>query len=102
MGFYKQEYWSGLPFPRPGDLPNPGTESESLMSPVLQVDSLSLSHPESPFLFRPSLDSKPITKGMRNELTLELKISIPPPQESRPFLQTAAKVVVFKAGVPSC
>ena len=29
MRFSKQEYWSGLPFPSPGDLPNPGTEPES-------------------------------------------------------------------------
>ena len=29
MGFPRQEYWSGLPFPSPGDLPNPGTESGS-------------------------------------------------------------------------
>ena len=30
MGFSRQEYWSGLPFPPPGDLPNPGIESRSL------------------------------------------------------------------------
>ena len=30
MGFCRQEYWSGLPFPLPGDLPNPGTEHTSL------------------------------------------------------------------------
>ena len=41
MGFPWQEYWSGLPFPSPRDLPNPGTE---LMSPSLQVDALSLRH----------------------------------------------------------
>ena len=35
MGFSRQEYWSGLPFPSPGDLPNPGIEPPSLMSPVL-------------------------------------------------------------------
>ena len=35
MGFSRHEYWSGLPFPPPGDLPNPGIEPESLMSPVL-------------------------------------------------------------------
>ena len=29
MGFPKQEYWSGLPFPSPGDLPNPGIEPVS-------------------------------------------------------------------------
>ena len=35
MGFSKQEYWSGLPCPSPGDLPNPGTEPASLMSSTL-------------------------------------------------------------------
>ena len=37
MGFFRQEYWSGLPFPSPGDLPNPGIKPRS---PKLQVDSL--------------------------------------------------------------
>ena len=37
MGFSRQEYWSGLPFPSPGDLPNPGVEPGS---PALQADSL--------------------------------------------------------------
>ena len=37
MGFSGQEYWSGLPFPSPGDLPNPGI---GLGSPALQADSL--------------------------------------------------------------
>ena len=40
MGFSGQEYWSGLPRPPPGDLPNPGIKLMSLMSPALQVDSL--------------------------------------------------------------
>ena len=35
MGFSRQEYWSGLPCPPPGDLPNPGIEPVSLMSPAL-------------------------------------------------------------------
>ena len=35
MGFPRQEYWSGLPFPPPGDLPNPRLEPESLVSPAL-------------------------------------------------------------------
>ena len=35
MGFSKQEYWSGLPFPPPGDLPGLGIEPESLGSPAL-------------------------------------------------------------------
>ena len=35
MGFSRQEYWSGLPCPPPGDLPNPGTEPTSLVPPAL-------------------------------------------------------------------
>ena len=35
VGFSKQEYWSGLPFPPPGDLPHPGTKPTSPTSPVL-------------------------------------------------------------------
>ena len=38
MGFSRQEYWSGLPFPSPGDLPNPGIQPGS---PALQSDALS-------------------------------------------------------------
>ena len=41
MGFSRQEYWSGLPFPSPGDLPNPGIEP---WSPVWQTDALLSSH----------------------------------------------------------
>ena len=37
MGFSRQEYWSGLPFPSPGNLPDPGIES---VSPTLQADAL--------------------------------------------------------------
>ena len=44
IGLPRQEYWSGLPFASPGDLPNPGIEPAS---PALQADSLPLSHPES-------------------------------------------------------
>ena len=35
MGFSRQEHWSRWPFPSPGDLPDPGTEPVSLMSPAL-------------------------------------------------------------------
>ena len=46
MGFSRQEYWSGLPFPSPGDLPDPGIEPGS---PALQVDALT-SEPREPLL----------------------------------------------------
>ena len=35
MGFFRQEYWSGLPFPTAGDLLDPGIKPESLVSPAL-------------------------------------------------------------------
>ena len=44
MGFSRQECWSGLPFPSPGDLPDPGIEPGSPASPALQADSFPLSH----------------------------------------------------------
>ena len=48
MGFSRQEYWSRVPFPFPGDLPSPGIEPAFPMSPALQADSLPLSHWGSP------------------------------------------------------
>ena len=51
MGFSRQEYWSGLPFPPLGDLPSPGTEPGS---PALQADSLPIKpqgKPLSIFIF---------------------------------------------------
>ena len=48
-GFSRQEYWTGLPFPPPGDLPSAGMEARS---PALQVDSL-LSEPPRKSVFLP-------------------------------------------------
>ena len=48
MGFSRPEYWSGLPCPSPGDLPDPGIEPVSPVAPALQADSLPLSHRGSP------------------------------------------------------
>ena len=47
MGFSRQGYWSGLPFPSPGDLPNPGIEPGS---PALQADTLPSEPQIIPFL----------------------------------------------------
>ena len=56
MGFSRQEYWRGLPFPSPGDLPHPGTEPGS---PPLQADSLPTESPGKPiFLEAKTLRSK--------------------------------------------
>ena len=46
MGFSRQEYPSGLPFPSPGDLPDPGIKPGS---PVLQAESLPTEPPGKPF-----------------------------------------------------
>ena len=48
MGLHRQEYWRGLPFPSPGDLPNPGIE---LGSSALQGDSLLSELPGKPEAF---------------------------------------------------
>ena len=45
MGFSRQEYWSGLPFPSPGDLPDPGIEPGS---PTLEADALPSEPPGKP------------------------------------------------------
>ena len=47
MGFSRQEYWSGLPFPSPGDLPDTGIEPGF---PTLQTDSLSSEPQGSPLI----------------------------------------------------
>ena len=44
MGFSRQEYWSGLPFPSPGDLPDPGIEPRS---PAFQADALTSEPPST-------------------------------------------------------
>ena len=46
MGFSRQEYWSGLPFPSPGDLPDPGIEP---WSPAFQADALTSEPPGEPW-----------------------------------------------------
>ena len=58
MGFSRQEYWSGLLFPSPGDLPNPGIEP---WSPVLQADSLPSESPRKPIKWHGIYISIPCT-----------------------------------------
>ena len=57
MGFSRQEYWNHLPFPSPGDLPDPGIEPVSLGSPAL-ADGFFTTVPPG----------KPLTKNINNML----------------------------------
>ena len=47
MGFFRKEYWSGLPFPSLGNLPHPGTEP---VSPALEGEFFNIEPPVKPFL----------------------------------------------------
>ena len=55
MEFSRQEYWSGLPFPSPGDLPDPGIEPGS---PSLRVDALASEPPGKPIFKVHNLSGK--------------------------------------------
>ena len=57
MGFSRQEYWSGLPCPPPGDLPDPGIEPESPEAPALKADSFTAEPPGKPSPFLGELQS---------------------------------------------
>ena len=59
MGFFRQEYWNGLPFPFPGDLPDPGIEPGP---PTMQADAL------------PS--EKPGTTGQKLDYSILIKLAI--------------------------
>ena len=59
MRFSRQEYWSGLPFPSPGDLPDPGIEPGS---PALQQTLYPLSHQGSPIVIHTNKKGKYVRK----------------------------------------
>ena len=50
MGFSREEYWSGLPCPPPGNRPYSGIEPKSPVASALWADSLPLSHPGCPIM----------------------------------------------------
>ena len=81
MGFPRQEYWNGLLFPSPGDLPDPGIKPTS---PALQADSLPLSHQGNPFwylsvqlLSRVRLLSAPWTAAHQASMSITNSQSLP-------------------------
>ena len=72
MEFSRQEYWSGLPFPSPGDLPNPGIEPGS---PASQADTL----PSEPYVSL--LDLQKDQGSPRTSKVQDCQISLPWSQE---------------------
>ena len=72
MGFSRQEYWSGLPFPSPGDLPDPGIEP---MSPALQADAL----PSDPFFTSEPPGMLPLVVRIRQSMHLRKIPWLAPP-----------------------
>ena len=73
MGFYRQENWSGLPFPSPGDLPNTGIKPGS---PALQANALPSKPPRKPVPPNVSFKQMSHLLTIRNILTLYLEIQI--------------------------
>ena len=69
MGFSRQEYWSELPFPSPGDLPHPGIEPRS---PALQADTLT-SEPPGKMLIRSISKNKYISEAKPLKATIVLQ-----------------------------
>ena len=65
MGFSRQEYWSGLSFPLPGDLPNPGIKPTSFMSPELSGGFITTNTTWEVYIHRISYNSMQIYKSFK-------------------------------------
>ena len=65
MGFSRQEYWSGLPFPSPGDLPDPGIKP---WSPALQAGALLFNKYLLILYYLPELGAEDISVAQRDKL----------------------------------
>ena len=76
-GFHREVYWSGLPFPSPGDLPDPEIKPVSFVSPTLQADSLPLSHKGSPFFLIGMLKIIGILGGCQSGMVYMMAKEVP-------------------------
>ena len=81
MGFSRPEYWSGLPFPSPGDLPDPGIEPGS---PAWQVDTYHLSHQQEQRSQRALQARKEATRAFCAHTPSWLSILVERPPWTRP------------------
>ena len=73
MGFPRQEYWSGLLLPSPGDLPDPGIKLESL---ALQADSLPPEPPEKPCLVSAMILKSRVSFNKSTHSELKVSVSL--------------------------
>ena len=76
MGFPRQEYWSGLPYPTPGDLLDPGIELVSLASPALAGGFFTTASPEKPMCVYTHLYIQLIRFAVHQKLTRPCKSTI--------------------------
>ena len=76
MEFSRQEYWSGLPFPSPGDLPCPGIETESVTSPELAGGFFTTSEAPGAGL----LGLKILALSLSSFVNLDTLLKLPSPQ----------------------
>ena len=86
MGFSRQEHWSGMPFPSPGDLPNPGIKPRS---PSLQADALTSEPPGRPLGKRERKDFFPKSSHLKQALEGSRRLHMDFCFPSRPSLATA-------------
>ena len=70
MEFSRQEYWSVLPFPSPGDLPDPGTEPRS---PALQADALLSEPPGKPIQYKAVSSPRPVLTVLPHHGSLKMQ-----------------------------
>ena len=75
MGFSRQEHWSGLPFPSPGHLPDPGIEARS---PALQADTLTSEPPGKPQCQTISLVNSPFSLRKEYVVVLQCTMNMSP------------------------
>ena len=73
MGLSRQEYWSGLPRPPPGDLPNPGIEPKSLRSPALAGRFFTLAPPGKPHICSYVHNKRAVHRGYLWEGMLQMR-----------------------------
>ena len=103
--FSRQEYWSGLPCPPPGDLPNPGIKPASPASPALQADSLPTEPPWDPgsILHPALLRAKAVCKLTWSKTvpgSTELILLICPPSPFSDLVFQAVPCCLLSAGAP--